>query len=372
MAAVESTSLNVRFAASHGTTSSDVLLVELPSEDFLQKVLSGEEQLSFVGEPDDLAVLCTRSKTFSIQLAETTNSMLLLPASDSFTQRDVGYTKFAYFALTTIGARTRRLRQVLARSEFAGLELEGNPVEDSALVRLTTTDLLGLVQASEVELMRELQAMHCCQIDGFWRRIEPAHMTQIIEWTISEATEHDWMLSALPREPIERALFEAGFHPNAVAVTLDAHSSSSSDSTVLALDGAAIAVRYALQLLATRERFLQADFLSSWESRLPLEFRDLASLTLLRGLAVTTTESLHSYVQRLDRDSLSSEPRERFAQLFAVRPRWPRAELAPYLTDLVCESATLDQLILKYCRSATRPGASDATIDKEYIARHGK
>ena len=44
------------------------------------------------GQADDSAVLCTKNKTYDLKLAETSNTMLLLPdlkLSDTLSQRDL-------------------------------------------------------------------------------------------------------------------------------------------------------------------------------------------------------------------------------------------------------------------------------------------
>jgi sister chromatid cohesion protein DCC1 len=65
------------------------------------------------------------------------------------------------------------------------------------------------------------------------------------------------------------------------------------------------------------------------------------SMGMLRGEALTDWAGGEEIVQHFPAYGLSSDPPQRFAMLFAARPRWELPDLEPYLADLqVTASAT--------------------------------
>jgi hypothetical protein len=58
----------------------------------------------------------------------------------------------------------------------------------------------------------------------------------------------------------------------------------------------------------------------------------------------------------LDRDNLPHALPARFARLFSLKPSWTCAALTPFLADAVVPGSTVDQILLKYTRSAPGPG----------------
>lgn len=55
-------------------------------------------------------------------------------------------------------------------------------------------------------------------------------------------------------------------------------------------------------------------------------------------------------------ESLPTDPKPRFAALFAKRARWTVADISPYLEDIVQPPMTIDKLLFKYAKSFNKDG----------------
>lgn len=79
-------------------------------------------------------------------------------------------------------------------------------------------------------------------------------------------------------------------------------------------------------------------------------FSALCSLSLLSSLAIhhsSPTPTIQYYPPSL----LSPDPATRFAELFAVRPKWREVDMVPFLDDLVGgEKKERDKLVMKFVR----------------------
>ena len=74
-------------------------------------------------------------------------------------------------------------------------------------------------------------------------------------------------------------------------------------------------------------------------------------------------------MRRLGVESLSSEPKARFRQLFQLRASWSREELLPYVRDLVGPGQSADQLLLKHTRVTRGTGPNGLDGSRTYSAR---
>ena len=70
-----------------------------------------------------------------------------------------------------------------------------------------------------------------------------------------------------------------------------------------------------------------------------------------------------STIQYLPLSSLSPEPADRFAHLFALRPRWRDRDMMPFLEDLTGERKKLEALVLKFVRKVKVPGPGQGWVE---------
>ena len=104
---MEGGSRKLVFAESFSADS--IKLFELDSEDLLDELKRGE--LSIKGHANDEAILCSSDRSFTVRLAESTNTLLLIP---SLTGKEVGafffFPSFSHFMLAGDGQCAERLR----------------------------------------------------------------------------------------------------------------------------------------------------------------------------------------------------------------------------------------------------------------------
>ena len=97
-------------------------------------------------------------------------------------------------------------------------------------------------------------------------------------------------------------------------------------------------------------RWRLGDFLSKWRDAVPEELRNACHENLLRGLALVekAADGSGGVVRPYRADQLSKVPKERFDALFALKPRWTREELDPYMQS--APGMTVEAQLLKFTR----------------------
>ena len=123
------------------------------------------------GSDEDGAVLCTRSATFSVKEAETSNSLLVVPSlvlpdalektgERSLIPSTVEGVFYKYLEVLPTQPTTKRLHTVLREKSY-----KGGKDQDHGL---TLSDLLDTVQASEEEIVQgEFDGEACWFYAGF-------------------------------------------------------------------------------------------------------------------------------------------------------------------------------------------------------------
>lgn len=193
------------------------------------------------GDPDENAVLCTSNKTYDIKEAETSNSLLLVPdllfaastgldetiannsmESDSDTSfdrsnaslnkstdsddgrpprkivnKDILNTFFTYYELKPCKPRLSKLRKLLEKTMYQGLELEYT-VDKINL--LTYDSILNQIQASQVELDAELIKIQTIKIDDYYRLLEFDYEFRVLSQLLDLIEENSWPLNKISKE----------------------------------------------------------------------------------------------------------------------------------------------------------------------------
>ncbi|KAF4388160.1 hypothetical protein G4B88_021856 [Cannabis sativa] len=128
----------------------DIMLLEL-DEKLLPDTLS--QRVVVRGQPDQDAVLCTKSKTYAMKFVGTSNSVLLIPPSDH-----------SEFADSTMDCDQKAQNQIPAASVIK-VAPEMKDLSETEEGPFTWDDLGDLVQASDDELRSGLQALSAVEID---------------------------------------------------------------------------------------------------------------------------------------------------------------------------------------------------------------
>ncbi|XP_056458189.1 sister chromatid cohesion protein DCC1 [Gadus chalcogrammus] len=342
--------------------SADYCLMEL--DDTLCKHIEAGESLVIRGDKDEKAVLCTGDKTYDLKMADTSNLLLLVPdcktpdqlsgSKDSphLVQTQIWGFCSSYWELRKQRPRMKKLKQLLMENPYEGPSLRGQEDPESLYTML---DLLERIQASEQELLAQLETIHACQVDGYWRMLDfdyemklLGHVTQLVDsesWSFSKVpmeTCLEELCSLEPREMIEHWLNCFGKR------------STENERVFYALDEDKVCRATALLLLQNAVKFNLREFQEVWQQSVPEGMG--TRLDQLRGYALVDRGSGPDTICLLRVEDLSEDTVERFNQLFTLREKWTEADITPYIKDLCGEKQTTAALLTKYARSSTQNG----------------
>lgn len=227
--------------------------------------------------------------------------------------------------------------------------------KDSNSSKYTTEDLLDQIQASEEEIMTQLQVLNACEIGGYWRILEfdyemklLNHVTQLVDsesWSFSKVPLNTCLQELGPLEPEEM-----------IEHCLKCYGKKYVDEgeVYFELDADKICRATAQMLLQNAVKFNLAEFQEVWQQSVPEGM--ITSLDQLKGLALVDRHSRPEIISLLKVDDLPEDNQERFNSLFSLREKWTEEDIAPYIQDLCGEKQTIGALLTKYSRSSMQNG----------------
>lgn len=180
--------------------------------------------LAIKGNPNEEAVLCTATRTYLLRLAESSNTLLLMPgqlpkappAEGPPATVTISSSASAYYELVPTAPRASALPELLAlcpyptaaeASTAAGgdssgdMDVEGAEVEGAAqpAKRLTWAQLEAAVQCSGAELQTALQRARALEVGGGrWCILEAQYEQDVCGSLLDLLVEKEWPLDALP------------------------------------------------------------------------------------------------------------------------------------------------------------------------------
>ena len=178
----------------------DFIVLEVPNE-VVDQLESGQVVLK--GLEDDDATLCTKSSTYSIKKADTSNLLMITqptqePALDhtskayrqgyqslngSWKVIDVGA---CYYEVLPCLPQLDRLVQLLRETSYRGLVEESEKAK-----RMTLAYILNNIQASQDEIMKFLQSVHAFELNGAWRIMDETYLASVLELVLLYMVERD-------------------------------------------------------------------------------------------------------------------------------------------------------------------------------------
>uniref|UniRef100_A0A8B9QST4 Sister chromatid cohesion protein DCC1 n=1 Tax=Anas platyrhynchos TaxID=8839 RepID=A0A8B9QST4_ANAPL len=308
------------------------------------------------GEKDEQAVLCSKDKTYDMKIADTSNMLLFVPgcktpeelnadeASGSVIHSQIAGFSNNYWELRRCRPKLKKLRKLLMEDPYEG------PDSGKDQTSYTTEDLLSVVQASEEEIMHQLEVLDACKIEGFWRVLEfdyemklLNHVTQLIDsesWSLSKVPLRTCLEELGPLEPTKNPpycvfCFSAG----------EVYFEMREDKICRAI---------AQMLLQNAVKFNLAEFQEVWQQSVPEGMT--TRLDQLKGLALVDKNSRPETIFLLKVEDLPEDNQERFNSLFSVREKWTEEDITPYIQDLCSEKQTVGALLTKYARSSMQNG----------------
>ncbi|KAK9051616.1 hypothetical protein SSX86_028243 [Deinandra increscens subsp. villosa] len=330
----------------------DLLLLEL-DEKLLPDVIN--QRVSLRGEPNEDAVLCTKSKTYAVKFVGTSNSVFLVPPSDQFAASENPSIASAIkvapgtMELVEVAPRIDKLKTLLLENPYKFDE--DNEMYDSDLYQWD--DLINKVQASDEELISALRILSAVEINGYWRTVDYKYMEKMLNTLINNAILNDWSLSSLDEKEVVESLVDEGFSRVIAHHCLEVYGSKTNES-VWELDKKRVCVHFARGILLANGKMKMESFMEEWIRKVPGGM--VVSLDMLEGEILVEKLGIQLWIYAFSVSSLPSDPANRFSRLFQERAKWDWKDLHSYIRDLSVPGLTSDGLLLKYTRR-TQPTA---------------
>jgi sister chromatid cohesion protein DCC1 len=357
------------------------------SDELLKELLDSDGVIEFKGEGDDIACVCTATKTYQVKRVETSNQTLLVgpelggdgdegdEASDDGEDEDaygedaearqrrkvavVRAQTSSHLDLTEIAPKLDRLRDMLASVAYGGEGAEAAmDAEDASATGFTFEALDARVQASSGEIMRCLEDEHALYIDGVWRGVDGAYRLHVLGMLAVTVGGNGWPTSAIPEDELVNAMASDGFAPEVTKNTLGMFSTLvDGNASTWALDEERVCRYLAMNVLRDGvgvKNWRLVDMMDKWRAALnEINLHDVeVKEEYLAGLALIERpeRATEAFVTTLIASEIPTEPEARFKALWAVKPRWSMAELEPYLKGQARPGETIESQLLKYTR----------------------
>ncbi|KAA8520390.1 hypothetical protein F0562_014646 [Nyssa sinensis] len=360
----------------------DLILLEL-DEKLLPDVL--HQRVTLRGQPDEDAVLCTRSKTYAVKFVGTSNSVLLIPPSDQSTvcEKSQDFDEIiendhnkkvvasvikvvpGNLELVEVAPRLDKLKMLLSENLFGFddvSEMEDlDGMEKNVKSLYTWDDLIEKVQASDDELRSGLQTLSAVEIDGYWRIVDEKYMDGILNMLLQNSVLNDWSLNALIEDEVVGVLELDGFPRKIALHCLEVYGirvDQDVGRSPWRLDEMRVCVHIARGILRGGKMKME-NFMAEWIRKIPEGMQ--ANFDMLEGQVLTEKLGIETWVHSFSVSSLPCAPAERFSALFRERSKWEWKDLQPYIRDLSVPGLSSEGLLLKYTRR-TQP-----TLDAEPI-----
>ncbi|KAJ1973879.1 Ctf8p and Ctf18p associating protein [Dimargaris verticillata] len=353
-------------------------LIELPPE-LAAWLTTGDEStptstlnaptktLTIRGLEDDNAVLCTPNQAYEIRQVNVSNTMLVAQrcmAQPNPTIRILDSFDNCFELEPTL-PRASRVWQLLSSTSYSGPEYE--ELNTNGQKRYTWDDLCASVQLDDRQLMKILFGMPAILLDGYFRLLDPAYVSSVLQLIFATLVIEDVPLDKVPVQVCLDDLADQGIPSMVITQLLRAFAlecsptfATTAETETYALDTTKVTRFFASQLLQAdkNKRWLKRDFMDAWRKLTPEALP--VDLALLRGLVVEETQDRNhqTYIYYLAHDTLSHDPPTRFRELFRLKERWTAEEMEPFIETLTPSAKKRATLVLKHCRMSKHQGAT--------------
>nr|XP_045599029.1 sister chromatid cohesion protein DCC1-like isoform X1 [Procambarus clarkii] len=363
----------LEFTEDFGLDSSETVLMEV--DQTLLETIKKDDKFVLRGDPDDGAVLCTKDKTYEVRLAETSNSMVLVPELSLPEEEEAGERvlhsrqvcgiHYTYLELRQCKPRIHKLRTLLGEAPFSGVQSHAQECEGQ---RYTLSDLLDRVQCSEEELDKALQELEAYHLYGFWQTLEFDYQFKVVSHILNLIDSKSWPLDGVPRYETFKELSE--LEPRTVITQcfdyyLKPTGKERDDGDSLySLHDDKVCRLCAEVLLKSADKYNLNEFLSIWQQSVPEGLT--TNVSQLEGIALVDRSLSADTISYFPVTSLPQGIQERFNCLFETREKWTLDEIRPYVEDLAGGKTPVSALLTKYARASTLDGL------KYYSGKHAR
>ncbi|KZC09132.1 Sister chromatid cohesion protein DCC1 [Dufourea novaeangliae] len=367
----------ILYSATEYNAEKRTKLLEL-DEHLLETIKNGNS-LTFQGNKEDSVVLCTKSKTYEVKEAETSNSCLLVPNLNLFEQTkahtndqvmknyNISGVFHTYCEVKECKPKLEKLLSILEPTSFKGIEYE-SLVSQEFLYNWRR--LRSEIQASEDELNQALSDYLIINMDGYFRLISFEAEVRSLTLMLDLFDENNWELDEVDKEATYNSLKE--FIPKPV---FDILFTKYTEETDKSKQGGASLYRYSEEicckslakvLLAASPVTEHKQFMDSWRIGTPEKMEPKEEY--LSGIALVTwnNSTLKKEVVSFLETDLPKTINERFNELFKAKDKWTVQEITPYVLNLATNKMNVNALLTKYARCSMVNGV------KCYSSKHGK
>ncbi|XP_071251880.1 sister chromatid cohesion protein DCC1 isoform X1 [Salvelinus alpinus] len=345
-------------------SSGDYCLMEL--DDTLCKHIEAGKSLVIRGDLDERAVLCSEDKTYDLKIADTSNLLLLVPgcltpdqlttdnqASSQLVHAQIWGFSNSYWELRKRHPKLKKLKKLLMENPYEGPGVSGQ--EDVPEGKYTMGDLLERIQASEEELEAQLQTIHACEVNSYWRLLDFDYEMRLLGHITQLVDSESWSFSKVP---LRVSLEELGrLEPQEMiehSLNCYGRRYTDNDEVFFALNEDKVCRATAQMLLQNAVKFNMAEFQEVWQQSVPEGMG--TRLDQLKSLALVDRSSKPETIFLLRVEDLPEDTLERFTHLFTMREKWTEEDITPYIQDLCGEKQTTGALLTKYARLSTQNG----------------
>nr|XP_046191932.1 sister chromatid cohesion protein DCC1-like isoform X2 [Oncorhynchus gorbuscha] len=318
------------------------------------------------GDQDERAVLCSEDKTYDLKIADTSNLLLLVPgcltpdqlttdnqASSQLVHSQIWGFSNSYWELRKCHPKLKKLKRLLMENPYEGPGISGQ--EDVTEGKYTMGDLLERIQASEEELEAQLQTIHACEVNGYWRLLDFDYEMKLLGHITQLVDSESWSFSKVP---LRVSLEELGrLEPQEMiehSLNCYGRRYTDNDEVLFALNEDKVCRATAQMLLQNAAKFNLAEFQEVWQQSVPDGMG--TRLDQLKSLALVDRSSKPETISLLRVEDLPEDTLERFTHLFTMRQKWTEEDITPYIQDLCGEKQTTGALLTKYARLSTQNG----------------
>ncbi|XP_044263772.1 sister chromatid cohesion protein DCC1-like isoform X1 [Tribolium madens] len=332
------------------------------------------QTLYIKGDDDENVVLCTKDRTYDVNGAETSNSLLLVKNLSFFDDLKDGQKRalktvtvsgifYEYLSITPGKPHLKKLTDLLNKSVYKGPEREYE-IKNEDLY--SYDDLIKIVQASEKELKDVLKHLNVVTIDGKIRLLDVEYHFRALSYMLKLIEENSWNLDEIDFEETLNSLRD--IIPEEILICLfDKYTEESKTIDGLQLYSykePEICRFFAQILLYGAGKFNLDEFLQAWRESVPEGMT--CDEELLHGIAIIDRKSDPPVISAFPEDSLPEDINSRFSMLFKVKEKWTVPEITPYIERVATDKMDVNALLAKFARASNVEGV------KYYSAKHAK
>ncbi|OXU23097.1 hypothetical protein TSAR_013014 [Trichomalopsis sarcophagae] len=338
------------------------------------------DTLTFRGDENEPAVLCSNTRTYEVKEAETSNTCLLVPnlkCADDMKDEEIEghiaesvevkgvYSK--YLEVREISPKLSKLQTLLEPSSFKGMEYE-KLIDKSTLYDWER--IQDNVQASDGEILKALPELLIAQMDGYYRLISFEFEAKAVPLMLDLMEENSWeidevdkevsckSLSEIIPEPIFELLFKKYTEPS---------TKTNKNGTQLYKYDEAKSSRLLAQILLTAcPTNSYSDFMEAWKIGSPDSIQPKEEYLYGAAIVVNNSLTMRKEVILYPESNLSDDIQKRLNELFKAKEKWTVKEIAPYISKFTTRKQDVNAILTKHARPSTVNGV------KYYSSKHGK